>query len=174
MAVWTVVKYAVAFLLVVSGGLCFVAAANLNGELPQGDYRYEVTELNETEPPSQVTESTATKTPYPSERTFRVLQFSNLSAPAQTIFLKTLTNGGTYATDTHPDDFQLNSDTSRHNYVRYQNSTYQLDVHNIRLRQDSGQILFGITVAVGSGLTVLGGGALLWWNRTFLRKRSPF
>jgi len=98
MAVWTVVKYAVAFLLVVSGGLCFVAADNLNADIPQGDYRYEVTELNETEVPtrvadqietetsSRVTETTETKTPYASEPTFRVRQFSNLSSSAQTIF----------------------------------------------------------------------------------------
>ena len=56
MAVWTVVKYAIAFLLVVSGGLCFVAADNLNTDIPQGDYRYEMTELNETEVPSRVAE----------------------------------------------------------------------------------------------------------------------
>ncbi|WP_340101835.1 hypothetical protein [Salinibaculum salinum] len=183
MAVWTGVKYTVVLLLVGSGSLCFVAADNLKSDIPQGDYRYEVTGLNETEvpsriaeqieteTPSRVTESTETKTPYASEPTSQVLQFSNLSSSTQAIFLTTLDSGGTYSTDTHAHDFLLNSDTSRRNYVRYQNSTYQLKVHNVETSRAVDQLVFGITVVAGAGLTGLGGGALLWWNRKSLRKR---
>jgi hypothetical protein len=185
MAVWTVVKYAVALLLVVAGSLCFVAAADLRGDIPQ-DYRYEVTELNgtevpsrvaeriETENPSRVTGPNETATPYADESQHRVLDFSNLSSSAQTIFRNTLDSGGNYTTDTHPADFQLNSDTNRRNYVRYQNSTYRLNVHTVRTEQFFEQLSFALTVVVGVSLSVLGGGSLLWWNRKCLRKQSPF
>ena len=174
MAVWTVVKYAFAVLLVVSGSLCFVAASNLRADIPQGEYRYEVTELNETEVPSRITEPNGTETPYASESQNRDLHFSNLSSSAQTIFLNTLDSGDTYTTDTHPDDFQLALDTRRRTYVSYQNSTYELFVYDIRAEQFFSQIFFGIPIAVGAGLTVLGGGALLWWNRRYLQKQLPF
>lgn len=185
MAVSTVVKYAVAVLLVASGSLCFVAAVDLNADTPQ-DYRYEVSELNETEvpsriaeqieteTPSQVMEPNETATPYADESWHRVLHFSNLSSSAQTIFLNTLDSGGTYTSDSHPADFQLNSDMNRRNYVLYQNSTYQLNVHNVQAEQFFDQLFFAITVVAGVGLTVLGGGSLLWWNRQFIRKESPF
>ena len=186
MAVWTVLKYVVALLLVGSGGLCFVAAADLNADIPQGDYRYEVSELNETEVPSRiadqietetssrVTEPNETATPYASESRHRVLHFSNLSSSAQSIFLNTLDSGGTYTSDTHPADFQLNSDTNRRNYVRYQNSTYRLLVHDFGTRRAFDQLAVGIQVVIGAGLTVLGGGALLRWNRKLLREQIPF
>ncbi len=186
MAGWTVVKYASALLLVVSGSLCLVAATNLTADTPQGEYRYEVTELNETEVPSRLAKQiepenssrasnpNETATPYASEATYRLRHFSNLSSAAQTTFLNTLDSGGTYSTDTHPADFQLNSDTNRRNYVLYQNSTYQLKGHDIEASQAFGQLVVGTTMVVGAGLTVLGGGVLLWWNRKRLRKQVPF
>jgi hypothetical protein len=107
----------------------------------------------------------ATVTTVPADRS--ETDFENLSPEAQTVFLQTLRNGGTYTAQKRPADLRYEGDTEAVNYVRYESTCYAL------VGDTASGIPFYVPRYLGTGLLSVVLFLCGWWSLTTPRFRAP-
>jgi hypothetical protein len=142
----------------------FTAVTGLATAIAVGDVRLDAEKIEySAEPMNQAceapsddrTEADSNDTQVPDHREYprRVLAYRELSPEAQAVFRSALEADGEYTTRTHPDEFELQTDTPNPNHIQYESDCYRLTA------QTGGGVGTGFAVigllAVGGGITVI-------------------